>query len=210
MRVRIRVALALCLLGTVLLSGCEPSEARRSEQQRRDDLVPLLRPLPLVKMAEPLVIDFDVPPRPKHASPALFLGFRVADQGGLRSYEVADAIRREQFSTVVKLQSIATGEPEDVPLYRVEWVGPHPGEPTTVVVEADGVVSELGPGDVDYTSVHEAGLHEDGSSYRYFQFAWAAYISPGRYRLKLQLLDPPADLAGLRAELMLAYSRMAK
>ncbi len=210
MRVRIRVmALAVSLLGTVLLSGCAPSGTRGSEEQRRDDLVPLVRPLPLVKMAEPMVIEFDVPPRPKHASPALFLGFRVGDQSGLRSYEVADAIRRENFSTIVKLQSIATGQPEDVPLYRVERIG-HPGEPTTVVIGADGVVPELGPGDVDYTSVNDAGLYGDGSSYRYLRFAFARGIEPGRYRVRVQFLDVPSELESFSVELMCAYARKGK
>ncbi|WNH54022.1 hypothetical protein [Stenotrophomonas oahuensis] len=211
MRVRIRVmALAVSLLGTVLLSGCEPSGTRGSEQQRRDDLVPLVRPLPLVKMAEPMVIEFDVPLRPKHASPALFLGFRVTDQSGLRSYEVRDAIRRAQFSTFVKLQSIAAGRPTDIPLYRIEWVGSDPSKPTTAVVGIDGIVPRLEPGEVDHGSVNAAGLDGDGSSYRYFEFAWAADISPGRYRLRLQLLDPPTDLTGFQAELMVAYARMGK
>ncbi len=211
MRVRIRVmALAISLLGTVMLSGCELAGTRGSEEQRRDDLVPLVRPLPLVKMAEPMVIEFDVPPRDKHTSPALFLGFRVADQRGLRSYEVADAIRHEPFPATVRLERINGATPVATRLLRVEKVGSLAGRYSIVSLDPDGSVPGVGPGDIDYASVHAAGLYGGPSQYIYLQFAWAPDISPGRYRLQLQLLSPPVAAAQFNAELMVAYSRKGK
>lgn len=211
MRVRIRVmALAVSLLGTVLLSGCAPTGTRGSEQQRRDDLVPLVRPLPLVKMAEPMVIEFDVPPRPKHASPALFLGFRVADQRGLRSYEVAGAIRHEPFPATVRLERIDSATPVAMPLLRIEQVG-STREPYRIVeVSADGSVPGVRHGDVNYASVEAASLYGAPSQYTYLQFAWAPDIAPGRYQLRLQLLSPPVGEAQFNAELMVAYARKGK
>lgn len=211
MRVRIRVmALALSLLGTVLLSGCEPSGTRSSEQHWRDDLVPLVRPLPLVKMAEPLVIDFDVPPRPRHASPALFLGIRVADQSGFRSYEVADAIRHEPFPARVRLKRVDDPTPVATPLLRIEQVGSTHRPYSVVAVSADGSVPGVRHGDVDYVSVEAAGLDGAPLRHTYLQFAWAPEIAPGRYQLQLQLLSPPVGAAQFNAELMVAYARKGK
>lgn len=209
MRVRIRVmALAVSLLGTVLLSGCAPTGTRGSEEQRRDDLVPLVRPLPMVDMQEPLVVDFTLLPPERNTTSNLSIGIRVEGDSGRESMDAAQAIRYSNLKAAVFLFRMDAGAAVPVQLVHNGFTT----EPRSsyLAVGTDGHVSP-----VSFDSVEErpgTGPQPEPTNVRhnYLALAWARDVAPGRYRLSIRLQDPSDDLAASRTELLVGYQRKGK
>jgi len=196
---------------TVVFSGCgtakEPAAAGPSREIRKD-LIPIVRDLPLVPMKEPLVVEFDVPPPGRNSSRDLMIGLRVNATDEIDSASALDEIRKSGLHATVKLMRLDAGSTIAVPLERFETRGFDPSR--TVPVGAEGEVPRMWIGNVDDSSMEEAGLSARGSDYRYLAFASAPTISPGRYQLSLTLHQPTGTVHELIPDLVVAYHRRAK
>lgn len=195
----------------VALSGCESrdeSAAPAQSREIRSDLVPLVRELPLIPMTEPLVVEFDVPPPGRNSSSELMIGLRVTATDEVDSASASDEIRRSGLRATVKLMRLDAKSNITVPLERFETRGFDPSR--TVPVGTDGKVPGVWIGNVDDSSMEEAGLSARGSDYRYLAFASAPTISPGRYLLSLTLHGPIGTAHRLNPDLVIAYHRRAK
>lgn len=195
----------------VALSGCkarDDSAAPGQTRQIRGDLVPLVRELPLVPMTEPVVVEFDVPPPGRNSSRELMIGLRVTATDEVDSASASDEIRRSGLRATVKLMRLDANSNIAVPLERFETRGFDPSR--TVPVGTDGKVPGVWIGDVDDSSMEEAGLSARGSDYRYLAFASAPTTSPGRYQLSLTLDQPSETRHMFVPDLVVAYHRRAK
>ena len=195
----------------VALSGCEArdeSAAPGQSRQIRNDLVPIVRELPLVPMADPMVVEFDIPPPGRNSSRELMIGLRVTATDDIDSASALDEIRKSGLHATVKLMRLDAGSTIAVPLERFETRGFDPSR--TVPVGAEGEVPGVWIGNVDDSSMEEAGLSARGSDYRYLAFASAPTISPGRYQLSLTLHQPTGTVHELIPDLVVAYHRRAK
>ncbi len=204
------VCLALILSGS-LLSGCRASsEAVPGPRAPAENgtLVPFVRPLPLVAMTTPMVVEFTLPPPGKSSSPTLFLGIRVGGEDGLKSLNTSREIRSMGLPAEVKLERLEAQKRIPVPLVRVESVAGTPAR-----IEPIGPTGRVEGGwldDVDHQSLQSAGLEAPDSHHTQLALAWAQELQPGHYRLSMQILKPDDRLAATQAELLVAYVNRSK
>lgn len=204
------VCLALILSGS-LLSGCQASSEAvpgPSAPVENGTLVPFVRPLPLVAMTTPMVVEFTLPSPGESSSPTLFLGIRVSGEDGLKSLNAGREIRNVGLPAEVKLQRLDAQQRIPVPLVRVESEAGTPAR-----IEPIGPAGQVAGGwldDVDHQSLRSAGLEAPDSHHTQLALAWAQELQPGRYRLSLQILKPDDRLAATQAELLVAYVNRSK
>lgn len=168
--------------------------------------VPLTRPIALDKAGEVVDLTFDVPPPGPNASSTLSLGLRVSGADSAQSAAMADKLVEAGLAadvTLMRVDGMAA-----IPLIRRDFNG-H-GPTLLVPVRADGRVPGVVRDTVDVIALREAGLVRQGGHDRTLAFAWAENIQPGRYQLRLELVDPPQELAALKTELLVAYQHKAK
>jgi hypothetical protein len=204
-------AAMLLVIGGLLGCGHEPESARDSagvanENAATRSAVPLTRPITLGSLAELANLEFDLPPPGPNSSGTLTLGLRVSGEDSAQSAAIADRLVEAGLAANVVLTR--TGETKGMALIRRDFNGHSPTR--LVSVDPDGHVPGVVRDTVDVTALREAGLERNGIHYRTLAFAWAENIPPGRYSLKVQLLDQPEDLATLKAELLVAYQHRAK
>lgn len=200
-----------CLAG-LLLGSCEAQTSRTPDQPSsaiREDAVPFVRSLPMVAMAEPMVVEFDLPPPRKDAAATLLLGIRVGGDDGLKSLQSAQEVRRSGLEAELVLRRLDVQEEAvNVPLVRVES---YAGMPARIVaVGSDGRVPGGWLDDVDNLSLQSAGLESADSHYSPLALAWAQDVQPGKCQLSIRLLNPPAQLVSIRSELLVAYRHESK
>ncbi len=198
-------------LALLLLSACQAQTAPpRSEPSSgaAQNIVPLVRPLTLTSMAEPMVVEFNLEPPGRNAAPTLLVAVRVSGEDGATALERALMIRRAGLPARVHLTRLGEMGEADAPLVRVEQ---QPGTAATLVpINADGQVSTVWLDDVDDTSLEAVGLSSPQGHYKQLAMAWGQNLSPGRYRLSVELLDPSVRLAPIPAELLVAYKHKSK
>lgn len=169
-------------------------------------LLPVARPFPLIAMAEPLLLDVDIPPPGRNAGSTLSVGLRISGSDSAQSAAVADSL--VQAGLPARLILTRTEDATVVPLIRRDFNGHGPTR--LVPVAEDAIVPGVVRDTVDVSALQEAGLVREGRHYRTVTFAWGEHVRPGRYRLSIQLIDPPPALSSVEAELLLAYQQKAK
>ncbi|HDS1581571.1 TPA: hypothetical protein QEL15_003687 [Stenotrophomonas maltophilia] len=202
---------ASACLALLLLSACQAQTAQpRTEpsSSAAQSTVPLVRPFTLSSSAEPMVVEFNLEPPGRSATPTLLVAVRVSGEDGAVALERALMIRRAGLPARVLLTRLGEMGEENVPLVRVEQqLG---AAATLVPINVDGHVSTVWLDDVDDTSLEVAGLSSPQEHYKQLAMAWGQNLSPGRYRLRVELLDPSARLASVPAELLVAYKHRSK
>lgn len=198
-------------LALLLLSACQaqtaPPRTEPSSSATQNN-VPLVRPLTLTSMAAPMVVEFNLEPPGRSATPTLLVAVRVSGEDGAAALERALTIQRAGLPARVHLTRLGEMGEANAPLVRVEQ---QPGMAATLVpINTDGHVSTVWLDDVDDTSLEAAGLSNPQGHYKQLAMAWGQSLSPGRYRLSVELLDPSARLASIPAELLVAYKHRSK
>ncbi|ROQ39052.1 hypothetical protein EDF77_2875 [Stenotrophomonas maltophilia] len=205
-------ALVLCGCGAMLVA-CQPAKepetaARTGPVASREDVVPLVRPLSLTSMAEPLIVEFELPPPGPNSNTTLTLGLRVFGADDAASAAVATTLTDSNLRAELKLVRLGVGNEVPIPLTRREYRGHDASQ--IVPVGADGRVPQVVRTSIDTTAVEEAGIPSRASSSRVLAFAWAPDAVPGTYRLELKLIAPDPKLAAIESELLLAYQHRSK
>ena len=211
-------AVRLSLIPLSLAMACMVAACRSPEppppfyspgQAATRTAVPLVRPFPLVPMTEPFVLEFDLPPPGRNSSSLLSIALRVSDMPNWNAGDAAEKIRYSGLKADVALTPLDpnTATPQ---LYTVDFDVVGSGYKPPVLVTADGRVRGVMVIDVDSIAMDEIGLTDPGKNYQTLSFAKARSPEPGHYRLKLQLIDPPPELAAVPVELLLAYERQLK
>ena len=206
--------LLLCVLtcmGGALLTSCQAQTSHTAGTPTRvvpGAQVPLVRSLPMVAMAAPMVIEFDLQRPSENATATLFLGLRVAGEDGLKSLEAAQAVRRSGLDAELVLKRLEPQGNINVPLVRVDSQA---GVPARIVaVSTDGLIHGMWLDDVDKRSLQSAGLDSARRHYTQLAFAWAQDVQPGKYQLSIRLPNPPTQLASTESELLVAYRHKSK
>jgi len=198
-------------LALLLLSACQAQTAPPRPEPSisgAQNHVPLVRPFTLTSTAGPTVVEFNLDPPGRNAAPTLLVAVRVSGEDGAVALERALAIRRAGLPARVHLTRLGEMGEANAPLVRVEQ---QPGTAATLVpINADGQVSTVWLDDVDDTSLEAAGLSSPQGHYKQLAMAWGQNLSPGRYRLSVELLDPSTRLAPIPAELLVAYKHKSK
>ena len=205
-------ALMLCSSGAMLVA-CQPAQApdtaaRTGAVAPREDVVPLVRPLSLTAMAEPLIVEFELPPPGPNSNTTLTLGLRVFGADDLASAAVARTVTESSLQAKLKLSRLEEGKEVPIPLTRKEYRGYD--APEIVQVDADGQVPRVVLTSIDTTAIERAGIPIGAPSSRVLAFAWASGATPGSYRLELKLIAPAPELESIRSELLLAYQHRSK
>lgn len=204
----LRTASAACL---ALLAACQPAAAPAPQTRAataQGNVVPIVRPLPVTAMHEPMVVDFELAPPGPNAAPTLLIGLRVKGEDDAQAAQGAERLVREGLPAEVLLERVEQAGTEPVPLTRRQFNGFEPSE--VVAVGPEGRVPGVVPDSADDRSLVDAGLAEPGGHYRTLTFAWAEQVKPGHYRLRLRLLSSAAGLQAVPSELQLAYTQRAK
>jgi len=202
-----------CLLAalTLTLAACrgpEADPAAHLSPEARARTVPIVRPFKLVPMEKPLVVEFDVPVNGPNAVPTLSLDVFVSSSADLNVVEAANIVVDAGLPAQITLQRIDNGITVPVPLKRRAFFG-HSGSarvPISMYETVPGVV----PDTVDSTALIAAGIAGADDERRELAFAWAEDISPGTYRLSIRLIDAPAALRNVNAELLVAFAKRSK
>jgi hypothetical protein len=190
----------------VACSSPESLEATTGTNAERD-LVPLVRPMPLMVMSEPLVVEFELPSPQKGGSDAMVIGLRVSGNSRLESGGIARTVARADMSVRIRLERIGGSSIRAIPLLRLEPGRDHSSDVVTVV---DGHVSRAWVADMDTPSMRKAGLIEADYTRDHLEFAWTREAEPGRYRLSIQIEQVPHELRRIPSELLVAYARQPK
>lgn len=207
---RLLLSGSLCL-AALLLSACQAQTATPGGEPvpaAQQDRVPIVRPLVLVAMAEPLVVSFNLDLLGKNGTSTLLVALRVSGADGAVSRGLASSIQKAGVPARVLL--VREGDDGDVPVPVVRVEEHQDGTGTTLPVAASGQVSRVWLDDVDDLDLERAGLADPQRDYRQLALAWAENLPPGRYRLSFQILDPEPDLATIPAELLVAYRHKSK
>lgn len=204
----------LCLLlalSGALLSSCQGQSgdmATPNASASRADMAPMVRPLPLVPMASPMIVEFTLPPPGRSGSSHLFLGIRVRGNDKLDALDAVNEMRRMGLSAELKLERVDGRQSMPVPLVRLDALA---GDDASLVpIGPDGHVPGGWLDDVDYHSLQLAGLYPADGDYAQLALARAQAPQPGKYRLSIRLPRPDPQLGSNEAELLVAYGHRSK
>jgi len=207
--------LCLCLALTACTGAAQdpkrldiPADTTAMSPAAEKDVAPMVRPLQLVEMEAPLVVDFELRPPGPSATGTLLLGIRVNAENAIQSAEVADKVIAAGLEADVSLVRVDNTAPVDVPLVRVISSGDAPA--TLVPVGTEGHVVGVRRDDVDEISIEQVGRASTTGHSRHLSFALAQNPAPGRYRLSVRIRDVSADLADVNSELLVAYRHRSK
>lgn len=210
-----RATLCLCLALTACTGAAQDpkrldtlADTKAMSPAAEEDVAPMVRPLQLVQMEAPLVVDFELRPPGPSATATLFLGIRVNAENAVQSAEVAEKVIAAGLEADVSLVRIDNTAPVDVPLVRVISSGYAPA--TLVPVGPEGHVVGVRRDDVDEISIEQVGRASTAGHSRYLSFALAQDLAPGRYRLSVRIGEASADLSDVNSELLVAYRHRSK
>jgi len=167
--------------------------------------VPLTRPVALDKPGVIADLEFDLPTHSSTAAPRLMIGLRIQDKDARRLMEYSDVVVREGLPARVRLERLVDRSAGDVALVRTSR-----DMRQDVPVAGDGRVPCVTTSSVDDGMLRGAGLIDDQLHYQELKFAHADGLPPGRYRLTIRLEEGRPTLRTRPAELLVAYSYLAK
>lgn len=167
--------------------------------------VPLTRPVALDKPGVIADLEFDLPPPGELAWSSLIIGVRIEGTEVKSFIAHSDLIVRGGLPARVHLQRIEGEQRNDVPLLRI---GPDLRE--RIPLGEDGFTPGVRAAGLDGTMLYEAGLEREGMLSDVLSFARASAPAPGRYHLRVELLEPRPLLQGKSAELIIGYNARAK
>ncbi|WP_309688547.1 hypothetical protein [Stenotrophomonas sp. SORGH_AS_0321] len=167
--------------------------------------VPLTRPVALDKPGVIADLEFDLPPPGELAWSSLIIGVRIEGTEVKSFIAYSDLIVRGGLPARVHLQRIEGEQRNDVPLLRI---GPDLRE--RIPLGEDGFTPGVRAAGLDGTMLYEAGLEREDVLSKILSFARAASPPPGRYHLRVELLESRPQLRGRPAELILGYNARAK
>lgn len=202
-----RSLLLAIYVGAALIAGCQREQAD-TPQPLREDVIPLVRPLPTGPMSQPMVVEFEVPPPPKGATSTLVLGLRVT------GHDSAEAGRRSQMvihagaEATLKLHRVDSANLQAVLLLRDQDTGD--GQSQLVALGGDGRIGAPWPSSLMDNPVPEEDGTIEQARFRYLSMAWAKEVLPGRYRLSLQMNNQPHDFVAAEPVLIVAYHQKSK
>lgn len=202
--------LLLCL-AALQLAACQPNADLRAPvaaQAAREDMVPLVRPMPTDPTDAPLVVEFDLEPPPRNASPTLFIGIRVNATADEQAATALNSAGRHGLQAEVIMRRLQASGAAGVPLNQVEMLPGGGGR--FVPLAADGRVSGGWVAEADTLSLEAAGHETRGDQYAQLALAAVSDLPPGRYQVSVRLLAPLPELQHHRPELLVAYSRRPK
>lgn len=208
--------LAPALVAVLALAGCknagdDPYYGNVAYLSRQD-VVPLTRPLPLVEMQAPMVVDFELPRHGQSASPRLSMGIRIGYADTLEaSREMSpwvDCMLSGDLAARVSLQRLEHDAQIEVPLTREQRLPA--GETTRSLLAGGNQTSLLWLDDVDPIAMQVAGLLTSGHRYEQLAFAQVQDPAPGMYRLSLQLQQLPDCHGPAAAQLFISYGYRPK
>lgn len=203
------LALASCN-GTAQDAAGRPgyTDAQAVAPPSDESTVPIVRPLPLVEMSKPLVVDFNLPPPGPDATGTLFLGIRVNAESAAQSALASDRVIAAGLDVDVSLLRVQDSITQAVPLVRVDSSGQAPA--VHVPIGPQGRVVGVRRDDVDDISIAQNGRASTAGHSRYLSFASAQNPAPGRYRLSIRIGEASTELSGVRSELLVAYRHRSK
>ncbi|MEN5426442.1 hypothetical protein ABE522_08795 [Stenotrophomonas pennii] len=167
--------------------------------------VPLTRPVALDKPGVIADMEFDLPPHSSTAAPRLMIGLRIQDKDVGRLMEYSDVVVREGLPAQVRLERLVDRSLGDVVLVRTSR-----DMRQDMPVAGDGRVPGVTTSSVDDGMLRGAGLIDDQLHYQELKFVHADGLSTGRYRLTIRLEEDRPTLRTRPAELLVAYSYLAK
>lgn len=167
--------------------------------------VPLTRPVALDKPGVIADLEFDLPPPGELAWSSLIIGVRIEEKDPRSMIALSDVIVRGGLPAKVHLERIDDAKFADVPLIRI---GPDAKE--RIPLPADGLTPGARAAGLDGTMLAEAGLEREGVLTKILSFAQASAPPPGRYHLRIELLEARPQLQGRPAELIIGYNARAK
>ena len=203
------VALAVAL---AVLAGCggpapapPPVAPLDTAQAAARTRVPLTRPVALDKPGVIADLEFDLPPPGELAWSSLIIGVRIEEKDARSMIALSDLIVRGGLPANVQLQRIDDAESAEIPLIRI---GPDAKE--RIPLPADGITPGARAAGLDGTMLAEAGLEREGVLTKVLSFAQASAPPPGRYHLRIELLEARPQLQGRPADLIIGYNARAK
>lgn len=205
-----RGLVVLAVLGA--LAACRASPApevappllTRAQAEART-VVPFTRAVQLQKAGRIAEVTFDLPAPQKPAIPILNIGLRLQDTDARRLLDASEKITLGRLPTRLRLERIDGSAPRHVQL----WQRTRDGRDSQKIGD-DGVVTDLTTGSVDINSLAEAGLYSEDVLYRTLQLAQVGGVAPGRYVLRVDLVEDRPQLDGLDAELIVGYQSLGK
>nr|WP_312384184.1 hypothetical protein [Stenotrophomonas geniculata] len=200
----------LAVLGA--LAACRASPApevappllTRAQAEART-VVPFTRAVQLQKAGRIAEVTFDLPAPQKPAIPILNIGLRLQDTDARRLLDASEKITLGRLPTRLRLERIDGSAARHVQL----WQRTRDGRDSQKIAD-DGAVTDLTTGSVDINSLAEAGLYSEEVLYRTLQLAQVGGIAPGRYLLRVDLVEDRPQLEGLKAELIVGYQSLGK
>lgn len=202
-------ALAVALAALAGCSGPAPAPPAvaplDAAQAAARTQVPLTRPVALDEPGVIADLEFDLPPPGELAWSSLIIGVRIEGTEVKSFIAYSDLIVRGGLPARVHLQRIEGEQRNDVPLLRI---GPDLRE--RIAIGEDGFTPGVRAAGLDGTMLYEAGLERADVLSKILSFARAANPPPGRYHLRVELLEARPQLRGRPAELILGYNARAK
>lgn len=195
-------ALAACSGSAPDAPAVAPLDAAQAAARTQ---VPLTRPVALDKPVVIADLEFDLPPPGELAWSSLIIGVRIEGTEVKSFIAYSDLIVRGGLPARVHLQRIEGEQRSDVPLLRI---GPDLRE--RIAIGEDGFTPGVRAAGLDGTMLYEAGLEREGMLSDVLSFARASAPAPGRYHLRVELLEPRPLLQGKPAELIIGYNARAK
>ena len=195
-----------------LLAGCGSSEPAlpkvrvltEAEANART-VVPLTRTVALDKPGVIADFEFDVLPPPAYTGASLVIGVRLKEQDVKASIALNSMVAREGLPARVTLQRLKGSDAVDIELW-----GWSPLERHAVPLGRGGTAPWTEPADINGQTLRAAGLLVPGTLYDVRSFASPGSPEPGKYRLRVELLEARPSLRSAKAEIIVGYNTRAK
>lgn len=195
-----------------LLTGCGSSEPALPEvrvlteaEANARTVVPLTRTVALDKPGVIADFEFDLLPPPAYTGTSLVIGIRLKEDDVKASVALNSTVAREGLPAKVLLQRLEGGKAVDMALVR--RVADQRG---TVPIGPDGFTPGPEHAGVNPQSLWDAGLMAEGALYNVRSFGSPGAAAPGRYRLRVELLEARPSLRTASAEIIVGYNSRAK
>ncbi|WP_349984710.1 hypothetical protein ABRP17_010440 [Stenotrophomonas sp. WHRI 8082] len=168
-------------------------------------VVPLTRTVSLDKSGVIVDLDFDLPPPGPNADPTLVVGIRIEEQKAKAMLARSGLLVQGGLPAKIKLQRLDGTQANNVELTRI---GNDLKE--RISLGTDGLTPGVRQESVNGAMLRDAGLIEQGIIYTVLSFGFTVDPPPGRYHLRVELLEERPQLKNQQADLIIAYSGKSK